>query len=318
MYLKSILIFSWAISSYSFLVFGALPLWGIFLSAVSLSLSLTALSFNVMHDGLHGAYSNRQAVNTIMGVCLDAIGGSSYYWYWKHNYLHHTYPNVTGHDDDISIGILARFSPHQKKYYFHRLQHAYIWLLYGFLAIKWHFYDDFYSFFTKSLGHHPVDRPKGWDLLVFIGGKITFFTLAFIIPAIFYPIMGILLFYILIAVLQGLIMSIVFQLAHCNQEADFPLVEGDPLRINPTWFVHQLETTTDFGRNNKFLCWYVGGLNFQVEHHLFPKLCHINYPAISSIVEKTCREYNITYLAYGSFLSAMRSHYKWLHQLGQA
>lgn len=318
MYFKTFLVLSWAILSYSLLVFANLPLWGILLSTISLTMSLNGIGFNIMHDGVHGGYSNRPVINKLMGLSMDLIGGSSYFWYWKHNYLHHSYPNITGHDDDIEAGIFARFSPHQKRYFFHRYQHLYIWFLYGFLAIKWHLFDDFQSYYTKKINGHHIKRPKCWDAIIFFGGKLCFFTIAFIIPSLFYPITYVLLFYVLIAFLQGAKMAIVLQLAHCNEEAEFPMHGSEnEQKIETTWIVHQLRTTSDFARNNRFLTWYVGGLNFQVEHHLFPKICHINYPAISDIVAKTCVEYKVIYFSYDSFIAGLRSHYEWLRYLGQ-
>jgi linoleoyl-CoA desaturase len=318
MYLKTFIAVLWVAASYSLLVFAGLPVWGLILAAVSLGVALNALSFNVMHDALHGAYSERPWVNKLMGHFLDLIGGSSYFWYRKHNYFHHSYPNIAGHDDDIEAGIFARLSPHHKRYFFHRFQHIYIWPLYGFLAVKWHLFDDFYTFFTKKINGHEIDRPGGWDAVVFFGGKLFFLTMAFVIPLFFYPVLYVIVFYMLVAFLQGLIMSVVFQLAHCNEDAGFPMHSGETKQMDTSWMVHQLSTTTDFGKDNHFLTWYLGGLNYQVEHHLFPKICHVNYPALSRIVEDTCREYSVTYNAYKGFFSGLRSHYNWLRFLGQA
>lgn len=317
MYIKTVLVLAWTILSYSLLLFSGLHLAGLLAVAVSMSMALNAVGFNIMHDAVHGAYSDRPAVNRIMGLFMDLIGGSSYFWYWKHNYLHHSYPNITGHDDDIEAGIFARFSPHQKRYSFHRFQHIYIWFLYGFLAIKWHLFDDFFTFFTKKINNHRVKAPSVSDTVIFFSGKALFFTFAFIIPSLFYPVIYVVLFYVLIAFLQGVQMSVVLQLAHCNESAEFPVQDRDTSSLDTSWVVHQLRTTADFGRSNFFLRWYVGGLNFQVEHHLFPRICHINYPAISRIVENTCREYNVPYYAYDSFISGVRSHYQWIRHMGK-
>ncbi len=317
MYLKTGISVAWVAASYALLVFAGLPAWGLLLAVLSLSVALNALSFNVMHDALHGAYSERTWINKGMGMFLDLIGGSSYLWYRKHNYFHHSYPNIAGHDDDIEAGVFARLSPHHKRYFFHRWQHIYIWFLYGFLAIKWHVFDDFYVYFTGKINGHKIERPKGWDVVVFFGGKLFFFTMAFVVPSFFYPVLNVLGFYVLVTLLQGLIMSVVFQLAHCNEDAGFPVRPEGEEQMETSWMVHQLSTTTDFDRNNTLLTWYLGGLNFQVEHHLFPRICHVNYPALSRIVEDTCREYGVTYNSYGSFFSGLKSHYNWLRTLGQ-
>lgn len=317
MYIKSFLTISWVVVSYCLIVFAALPIWAILLSSVSLSLSLNALSFNVMHDAIHGAYSKYKIVNKLMGHCLDLIGGSSYYWNSKHNYYHHSYPNITGHDGDVEPGVFARFTPHQKKYFFHRFQHFYIWFLYGFLAIKWHFFDDFHIYFTGKLNGFDIKRPKAMDALIFFGGKIFFFIFAIVIPSFYYPIPYVIGFYILIAMMQGMIMSLVFQLAHCVEEAEFPMQDEEAGIMDRTWIVHQIYTTVDFARGNRLLTWYLGGLNYQVEHHLYPQICHLNYPEMSQIVEKTCKEYGVPYSSYALF-DGIRSHYNWLRELAHA
>ena len=164
--------------------------WLVLPLAVLLGLAMAAIGFNVQHDGGHDAYSEHKWVNKLMAGTLDLLGGSSYVWDWKHNSIHHTYTNITGHDDDIDLGFLGRLSPHQKRYPFHRLQGLYLWLLYGFIVIKWHFFDDFYFLATGRLGGHGTPRPRGRDLLVFVGGKVVFFSLAFVLPIAAAPAVG--------------------------------------------------------------------------------------------------------------------------------
>jgi linoleoyl-CoA desaturase len=318
MYLKSFLAISWVIVSYCLIVFAGLPIWGILLASVSLSFAIDSLAFNVLHDAIHGAYSKHKIVNKLMGHLLDLAGGSSYFWDLKHNHYHHSYPNITGYDDDVEVGVFARFTPHQKKYSFHRFQHIYVWFLYGFLAIKWHLLDDFYVYFTGKLNGHNIQRPKGMDAIIFFGGKILFFTIAFVIPSFYYPIPYVIGFYVLIAMMQGVIMSVVFQLAHCVEEAEFPMQDEEAGIMDRTWAVHQIYTTVDFARGNTIITWYMGGLNYQVEHHLYPGICHINYPAMSRIVEETCKEYGVPYSAHSGFLDGLRSHYNWLRELAHA
>jgi len=318
MYLKSFRAISWLIISYCLIVFANLPLWGILLASLSMGFALNALSFNVMHDAIHGAYSKHKIVNRLMGHWLDLIGGSSYLWKTKHNYYHHSYTNITGHDDDVEVGMFARFTPYQKKYFFHRFQHIYIWFLYGFLAIKWHILDDFYIFYSGKLNNHDIERPKGMDAVILFGGKILFFIIVFVIPSFYYPIPYVILFYILIAMVQGVVMSVVFQLAHCVGEAEFPKHDEETGIMDKTWVVHQICTTVDFARGNKLLTWYLGGLNYQVEHHLYPKICHLNYPEMSQIVEQTCKEYGIPYNSHSGFFVGLRSHYNWLRELAHA
>jgi len=250
-----------------------------------------------------------------MALTLDLMGGSSYLWNWKHNTIHHTYPNIDGQDEDIDVGMLGRLSPHQRRFWFHRLQGIYLWLLYGFLAIKWHFFDDFYNLAIGRIGAHKIPRPKGKDLLVFIGGKVVFFSLAFGIPMMLHPWWAVLVVYAIAAFVSGVVLSVVFQLAHCVSEAEFPApvrTSDGGERMQTEWAVHQVQTTVDFARQSRIACWFLGGLNFQVEHHLFSKICHIHYPALSKVVEGACRDFGIRYHEHKTFLAALVSHYKHL------
>jgi len=317
MYFKTASILAWFVAAYLLLLFVFTSWWTVLPLAVILGVSIAAIGFNIQHDGGHRAYSDRRWVNKIMAMTLDLMGGSSYLWDWKHNSIHHTYPNIDGHDDDIDVGLLARLSPHQKRLGFHRLQGIYLWLLYGFLAIKWHFYDDFYNVAVGRIGGHKIPRPRGKDLLVFIGGKVAFFSIAFGIPILLHPVWAVLCVYAVAAFVSGVVLSVVFQLAHCVGEADFPVPVEGGARMETDWAVHQVQTTVDFARRSRVLCWFLGGLNFQVEHHLFTKICHVHYPALSKVVEETCREFGVRYAEHKSLWSAVASHFRWLVLMGR-
>jgi linoleoyl-CoA desaturase len=320
MYFKTATILAWFVASYVLLLFGVTSWWLVVPLAIVLGVAAAAIGFNIQHDGGHKAYSERRWVNKIMAMTLDLMGGSSYLWDWKHNAIHHTYPNIAGHDDDIDVGILARLSPQQKRLCFHRFQGIYLWVLYGFLAIKWHFYDDFYNVAVGRIGGHKIPRPRGNDLLVFVAGKVAFFSLAFGLPVLLHPVWAVLCVYAIAAFVSGVVLSVVFQLAHCVGEADFPVpiagLHGSE-RIQTEWAVHQVQTTVDFSRRSRVLSWFLGGLNFQVEHHLFSRICHVHYAALSQVVEQTCHEFGVRYAAHKSLWSALTSHFWWLVQMGR-
>lgn len=316
MYVKTAVILGWFAASYILLVFLASTWWMALPLAISLGLSVAAVGFNIQHDGGHGAYSNHRWLNKLTALTLDVIGGSSYVWARKHNAIHHSYTNVTGHDDDINIGLLGRLSPHQRRLKFHRLQQYYIWALYGFLPIKWHAYDDFRDVITGRIGAHGFARPRGWDLVTFIGGKLTFFSIALGIPMLLHPVWHVLAFYLLASFVSGVVLSVVFQLAHCVEEAAFPLAPEDTGRLATPWAVHQVETTVDFARRNPLLSWFVGGLNYQIEHHLFPQICHIHYAALAKLVEETCGEFRLRYAAHDTLFGGLASHFRWLRRMG--
>jgi linoleoyl-CoA desaturase len=320
MYFKTATILSGFAAIYVLLMFFAASWFTVIPLAILLGLAVAAIGFNIQHDAGHKAYSEHRWINRTMAFTLDLMGGSSYMWDWKHNTIHHTYPNVDGYDDDINIGFLGRLSPQQKRLGFHRFQGIYLWILYGFLAIKWHLIDDFYNLAVGRIGGHKIPRPKGGDLAVFITGKVIFFSMAFVLPIIFhkwYIAVGV---YALAAFVSGVTMAVVFQLAHVVGEADFPVplvVSENGVRMDTEWAVHQIQTTVDFSRGNPFLCWFLGGLNFQVEHHLFSRICHIHYPALSKVVEEACREFGVQYAAHKTIFSAIQSHAQWLTLMGQ-
>jgi linoleoyl-CoA desaturase len=320
MYFKTSVILAWFFGAYLLLLFFAASWWTAVPLAIIVGLATAAVGFNIQHDGGHKAYSNRPWINKIMGMTIELIGGSSYLWDWKHNSIHHTYTNINGHDDDINIGILGRLSPEQPRRAFHRFQGIYLWILYGFLTIKWHFFDDFHDVAVGRIGGHKIPRPRGKDLLIFIGGKILFFSLALAIPMLLHPWWKVLLILALAEFVCGVVLSVVFQLAHCVEEAAFPVpvtAPGGGLRIENEWAIHEVQTTVDFARSNPLVRWFVGGLNFQIEHHLFSKICHVNYAAISKVVEETCREFGVRYTAQPGIFIALRSHYRFLTAMGR-
>jgi linoleoyl-CoA desaturase len=318
MYLKTVIVLAWFFGSYAVLITVCHHWWQGLLASISLGLSMAAIGFNIQHDGGHRSYSRFMWVNRLMAMTVDLLGGSSYVWDMKHNTIHHTYANITGHDDDINVGPLARLSPHQKRLPFHRLQHFYMWPLYGLIAIKWQLVDDYYNIAVGKIGNHRLPRPTGWNLVGFIGGKLVFLTMAFGLPiALGHWWLTVLAFYAFTNLINGAVLSTVFQLAHCVGEAEFPMPD-ETNTMGEHWAVHQVQTTVNFARNNPVLSWLLGGLNFQVEHHLFHKICHVHYPAISRIVQQTCHDFEIQYNEHKTFLRGVVSHFKWLRQMGMA
>jgi linoleoyl-CoA desaturase len=317
MYRKTAIILSWLAASYALLVFVAWTWWLAVPLVLSLSLAMAAVGFSIQHDGGHQAYSNYRWVNRLMAMTMDLIGGSSYLWRWKHHVIHHTYVNITGHDDDINLGPIGRLTPHQRRFFFHRFQHWYLWLLYGLTALNRQYIEDFKHLLTGRIGSYRIPRPRGWNLGVFVGGKATFIALALVIPMLLHPVWIVLLAYCAVLYLLGVTLAVVFQLAHAVEEAAFPLAGGDTGRMDNPWAVHQVETTVDFSQRSRVATWLLGGLNFQIEHHLFPRICHVNYPALAPLVRQTCREFGLRYAVHDTFLAGIASHYRWLRRLGR-
>ncbi|WP_460925361.1 fatty acid desaturase family protein [Pontibacter brevis] len=285
-----------------------------------MGLGVAGIGMSVMHDANHGAFSSSKRVNELMGHTLNLVGGSAFNWKLQHNILHHTYTNVVEMDEDIQDRLVLRFSPHTKVKFFHQLQWVYAFVFYGLLTLYWVVAKDFvqYGLFIKNgVNANTVSENRKW-LLKLITMKVLYFFVMLAVPVLFFgiPFLQVLLGFLLMHFVAGIILTVVFQLAHTVEGTSHPRPDENG-NIENDWAIHQMNTTVNFSRHNKLLSWYVGGLNFQVEHHLFPRICHVHYPAIAEIVKETATEFNIPYLENETFGQAVRSHIATLHRFGR-
>lgn len=313
MRVKTASIFVWLIGSWAYGMFAAQTWWQVGLAAISIGLAMAGIGFNVQHDGGHKGYSKHAAVNAVMAAALDFIGASSYVWAWKHNILHHSNPNRVGLDADIDIQPLCRLSPAQARRPWQRYQHLYIWFLYSLLALKWLF-DDFRDVANGAVGGQKFPRPKGWVLAQFLVGKIFFLSWSVVIPCLFHPVGNVLLAWGVASVALSVSMALTFQMAHVVEGVSFPPLDADG-KIR--WAEHQVQATADFAQDSALLTWFMGGLNFQIEHHLFPRICHMHLRALAPIVKATCEEFGVKYQVFPTGRAALWSHAKWLWTMGQ-
>jgi linoleoyl-CoA desaturase len=315
---KTATIVLWAVASYALLVFVATTWWSAALLCVSLGLALAGIGFAVMHDGGHGSYSSHGWLNRLSAAALDAVGGSSYFWHHKHNLIHHSYTNVDGVDDDIDAAPFLRMADSQPLYWFHRFQHWYMVPLYGlFFATKWYFVDDVRSWIKGTIGQQSVPRPRGWDAVQLVAGKLFFVTWALVVPLLLHPPLVVLAAYLGINAVLGITLALVFQLAHAVDGATFVSTPAAKERLERPFVEHQIATTANFAPANPVVTWYVAGLNFQIEHHLFPRVSHIHYPAIARIVRELCEESGVEYLSHATVWSALSSHVRFMKRIGK-
>ena len=316
-FMKAVILMCFFTLIYIHLVFFTPPVFWQVLESILLGGVVAAIGFNVMHDGAHGSFSKYKWVNVVAAFSLNLLGGNSFMWNMKHNVIHHAFTNVDGIDDDIDIQPWMRMSSTQKKYRMHKYQHLYFWILYSLLYIFWIFVLDYQKYFKSRVGNMPLKKMSLNDHLIFWGFKLFHLFLFVGLPIYMVGFTSWLTSFLIFTLVAGFVLSIVFQLAHTVEHTAFPVANVDTNKLDDEWAIHQIKTTANFATNNKVVSWLVGGLNFQVEHHLFPKISHVHYPAISKIIKQACQEYGITYIEYPRMRLAVASHVAYLRQMGQ-
>lgn len=292
--------------------------WTVMLLWVIMSLGMSGIGLSIMHDANHGSYSKNKRVNNFLGFLVNFIGGYHVNWRIQHNVLHHSYTNVHEHDEDL-INPVMRFSPEQEQKKMFKYQAFYAPFFYGIMTIYWALTKDF----VDVLRYDKKDLLKAQGLTVrkalaeIAFHKTWYFILTLVLPIIMLPIAWwqTLLGFLLMHFICGIILALIFQPAHVIEETHFfsTCPKGS---LENNWAIHQLKTTANFANKSVFFSWFIGGLNFQIEHHLFPNICHVHYKGISKIVKETAQKFNIPYYEHETFFGALKSHFTLLHQLG--
>jgi len=290
----------------------ALLMWGL------MGFGMSGLGLSVMHDANHGSYSKNQRVNKLLGGVIVFIGGYSPNWKMQHNVLHHSFTNIDGYDEDLESGVI-RLHPHQKRLGIHRFQVFYAPFMYGLMTVYWSMVKDFDQIvrYKKKnlLETQGLTLSKGLTQIIF--NKIVYFGVMLALPMllIYLPWWQTLIGYFMMHYICGLVLAFIFQLAHVVEETDFFDADNDKT-VENNWAIHQMKTTANFANGNRLLSWLIGGLNYQVEHHLFPNICHVHYRKISKIVKETASEFKVPYNHHTTFFGALKSHFKLINPLG--
>ncbi|RYF86494.1 MAG: acyl-CoA desaturase, partial [Chitinophagaceae bacterium] len=291
---KTIILISAAVVTYCAAMFESIGAGPALLLASLFGFLGACIGFSVMHDANHGSYSNNPTLNDALGLTANALGASAFFWKQKHNIIHHTYTNVDGIDDDIAKSPIIRQCETQKWVPAHKVQHLYLVPIYSLSSIFWIAFMDFAKYFTGKIYTTEAWKMSTRNHIVFWATKIWYVGIYMALPMYVWGFWGWLAGFMVMNITMGLTLSLVFQLAHVLENTEFEHIPLDATKhIETAWAVHQLKTTSNFAMNNKVISWFVGGLNFQVEHHLFPRISHIHYPAISKIVQEKCKEFNV-------------------------
>lgn len=321
MIVKTIFMFTLYFGPYALILSGLITTgWMVLLMVLLMGFGLAGIGLSVMHDANHGAYSDKSWINTMIGYSLNLIGANAFNWKIQHNVLHHTYTNVHDHDEDISSRGVLRLTPHSDWKPVHKYQFIYAWFLYGMMTLVWLGIKDFVRIirYDKSGLAKKQKANIVHEWVILLVSKAVYISYIFVIPLLLTPLLWwqILIGVFIMHYIAGFMLAIIFQPAHVIDGSEFPLPdENNSLENN--WAIHQLLTTTNFGNESKWFSWYVGGLNFQIEHHLFPNVCHVHYRKIAGIVRDTTKEFNLPYKSSRTFVGALYGHAKLLKALGK-
>jgi linoleoyl-CoA desaturase len=319
LFFKSLAMLGLYLAPFILLLFMPVNIWIAILLVILMGIGEAGVGMSVMHDAVHGSFSDKKWVNELFSYTMLILGSNVFNWKVQHNIMHHTYTNIYGYDPDIDTKAIIRLSEHAPVMKYNRYQYVYAFFLYGMMTLFKLTFDfaQLATFnrmgITKELSSNPVV-----ELLKLLLIKIIYLLIVIGLPLFLtdYLWWQILIGFVMMHLTAGLIMSTTFQMAHVVKGAAQPLPDKKGI-IHNEWEVHQLQTTSDFARNNLFLNWYIGGLNFQIEHHLFPHVSHIHYRKIAPIVEKTAKEFGLKYNLKSSFWEAFFSHAKRLKELGK-
>jgi linoleoyl-CoA desaturase len=290
--------------------------------SVIMGIGMSGIGLSVMHDANHGSYSKNTRINQLMSYSMTLIGGSSINWQLQHNNLHHTFTNIDGHDEDIAPLGFLRFSPHAEYRKIHKYQFLYAWFFYGLMTLMWATTKDFAQ--LKRYDKMGLLKAKNTtysnQLMRLVFSKIFYLAFCLAVPMMVVNVAWwqVLLGFCAMHFTCGMILALIFQPAHVVEMTEYPKPEEETFTMEDDWAAHQMKTTANFAPNNKILSWFVGGLNYQVEHHLFPNICHVHYKKLAPIIKQTAEEFNLPYHSKPTFISAIVSHARLLRDLGKA
>lgn len=319
MVLKSVILLSAYIIPFILILVAPFTWWIKMSLFLLMGVAKAGVGMCVMHDANHGAYSSNRKVNRWVGYTINLLGGTAFNWKLQHNILHHTYTNIADMDEDIMDRGVLRMHPHTEHHAHYKFQRFYAPAIYAITTLYWAVAKDFHQFkrYTEQgvNSNNAEQNKKTFNMIVL--SKIIYFSVFIFIPIFLFavPWWIVILGFLLMHAVAGIILTVVFQLAHSVEGTDHPLPDENGL-INDNWAIHQMKTTVNFARKSRILNWYLGGLNFQVEHHLFPKICHVHYPKLSEIVKATAEEYNVPYLENETFGKALKSHFRLIKKMG--
>jgi len=318
MVIKTVVILLGWLGTYGLIISNLLAPWAMLVLALVHGLFAAMIGFNIGHDAVHGSYSSNSKINKALGIIFNLAGANDYVWNISHNIVHHTYTNIPEHDGDITQIPILRVEPTQERWWIHRFQYIYAFALYSLASLSWVFIKDYVKFFQKRIGGHERKTLPTYEIFRLFFFKAVYYTIFLVIPLVVIDLAWywILLGFVAAHLVEGFTLAIVFMLAHIIEGTAYPEPKENG-QVGMPWADMQLYTTANFAIRSKVINFMFGGLNFQVEHHLFPNICHIHYPKIAHIVKETAHEHGLPYLEFRTFTGAIASHVRMLKKFGR-
>ena len=262
----------------------------------------------LMHSGNHASSSPYPIVNRIISYCMDLGGASSLIWRHEHQLSHHLYTNIIGKDNDCDIGNpIIRLHPHIKHRWWHRYQLPILFLGMTFGLYKWIF-AEFYTLYSRKIGSVNMKYPTKIDFIINIIFKIFFLVSFIFLPTYYFGFKQAMILLFIRQSITSLVIENIFIVNHIQ-----PSLHSHNSEIH--WSINQIKTSCNWSSNSRFFNWFTGGLNNQIEHHLFPTMNPYLYTRISPIVKNTCKKHHIPYNDFPTFWDAWISMIKFIHRL---
>ncbi|MFT6054781.1 MAG: linoleoyl-CoA desaturase [Roseivirga sp.] len=317
MVFKTVWVMAGWVATYALILSGLVSPWVMLILALGHGFFSAMIGLNIAHDAIHGSYTKSSKLNHLLGLSFNFMGANDYVWKISHNLVHHTFTNIPEHDGDIEQPPILRLQPNQDLWWIHRFQHVYAYFLYSLATLSWVLSKDYKKFFQHQLGgHYRKDFPTK-EIVRLFTYKAIYYVMFLVIPLVVIDLAWYWIIFGFVAshLLEGFSVAVIFMLAHIIEGTSFPepSEKGD---VGMSWAELQMHTTANFAIENKLVNYLCGGLNFQIEHHLFPKVCHVHYPKIAQIVKETAKDHDLPYIEHKTFFGAIASHTRFLKQFG--
>ncbi len=281
------------------------------------SMLIVGLAYNVSHDAVHGALSEKRWVNEVFYyLTFNLFGPNAYLWRNRHVVMHHSAVNVPGFDFNIEAAKILRFAPTQEWRPYHRFQHLYAPFAYLVFTFHWVFIKDFKMLFLDRIGNvaeirHPLAR-----ILELVAWKIVHVCIFIVTPtlALGVPLWQVLLAYLFFQFLTSFQFVLTFTGSHLNEGMVFVAASPEN-QIRHSFLEHAILTSLDFHPTSPVLSFWLGGFNSHVAHHMFPNVCSVHYPELSRIIQRTSAEYGLPYKQISIDKLFVR-HFRYLKQMG--